>query len=380
MRSKCSAVIYGRPVRNYFKTDFKKTALISYISRPFHAGPSAAHTNGVEALAMAETLKDLEFNVDVYNYNHQGPADYVEYGLIIGFGEPLINSYYKSKAAIPAVYYGTGMHVAYQNHSTLARVKEVYLKKGVWLPESGRIVDKAWSVQTTLVDAIITLGNDTVIASYRKYFNGPIFNIPVTYHTIQDPAAAENLTANRDYSTAKKSFIWFGGAGLVHKGLDLLLEVFKELPGFTLHVCGSLEHEQRFVSAYNNELRNTANIHAHGFVDARSGLLRQLIRGSAFCLFPSCSEGEPSSVITLMANGVVPVVPDTAGIKIKEFGLRIGELSADAVRRAVQAAASLPDWEVRGRALETLKDTRGAHSVPAYKAALKKSLREIIKT
>lgn len=374
IRSKCSGFLYGRPVHNYFKTRFKKNAIISYIAYPFHVGPSQAHTNGVEALSMAEVLRDLCYNVDVYNYDHEGPGDYSKYSLIIGFGEPLINSFYKRTHVLRTIYYGTGMHIAHQNDATLRRVKEVYCKRNVWIPESGRIVDKAWSVQTSLVDAIITLGNQTVINSYKKYFDGPVYNVPVTYSHLIDPVAFEGSLDVRDFSAAKSSFIWFGGSGLIHKGLDLLLEVFKDLPGYTLHVCGPLKSESRFTRLYTKELSGTLNIKSHGFVEIGSVLFNRLVAESAFCILPSCAEGEPSSVVNLMAAGVIPVVPDTAGIRLKGFGFQIDALSYASIRLAVKTAASQPEPVLRNMAKRMLIDTRDTHSIDAYKSAMRDSI------
>ncbi|MFH1666483.1 MAG: hypothetical protein ABIA17_02800 [Elusimicrobiota bacterium] len=100
-------------------------------------------------------------------YDEADGIDYSNHSVIFDFGDPLVNSFYKRNRHITTIYYGTGMHVVSQNHTTLKRVEEVFKKNGVWMPESRRIVDEAWSVQTTLVDNIITLGNEEVINSYR---------------------------------------------------------------------------------------------------------------------------------------------------------------------------------------------------------------------
>ena len=124
-----------------------------------------------------KVFNELGYNVDIVDYYYEGNINYDKYSIIFGFGEPLINSFYYRNYKILTIYYGTGMHVAHQNHATLKRIEEVYKKKGKWLLESGRIVDKAWSVQTSLVDNIITLGNDEVVNSYQKYFSRKIYNM-----------------------------------------------------------------------------------------------------------------------------------------------------------------------------------------------------------
>jgi glycosyltransferase involved in cell wall biosynthesis len=87
-------------------------------------------------------------------------------------------------------------------------------------------------------------------------------------------------------------FLWFGGAGLVHKGLDLLLDYFYENPSLTLHICGPIESEPLFAQAYKKELYETENIIMHGFVDIRGQVFEEIIKRCAFVVFPSCSEGQ----------------------------------------------------------------------------------------
>ena len=183
-------------VKNFYNANHSRNVLISYIVGPFIKGSDLTHTNSAEALRIAQIFDELCYNVDVVNCVSERILDYNKYDIIFGFGEPLIHSFYKRKRQILTIYYGTGMHICHQNHETLKRVKEVYERKGKWMPESGRIVDKAWSIQTTLVDAIITLGNTTTEESYRKYYDGPIFNVPASFHKImefQRYSAAERL-------------------------------------------------------------------------------------------------------------------------------------------------------------------------------------------
>jgi len=59
-----------KPVINYYKTDFKKNVLLSYIVAPFKSdSPNYTHTNFNESIIIAEVFRDLGFNVDVYNYD-----------------------------------------------------------------------------------------------------------------------------------------------------------------------------------------------------------------------------------------------------------------------------------------------------------------------
>jgi hypothetical protein len=364
-----------RPIRNYFKTNFRENVLISYITSPFKNGINLTHTNQAEALEIARVFKELQYNVDIVDYYYEGDLNYDKYSNIFGFGEPLINSFYRRNHKILTIYYGTGMHVIHQNYATLKRIEEVYKKKGKWLLESGRIVNKAWSVQTSLVDNIITLGNDEVVNSYKKYFSRKIYNIPISYYKIFDQV---KILKNKNFGNAKKHFLWFGSSGLIHKGLDLLLEVFKELPNLNLHICGAIDSEPKFKAIYYKELYNTKNIHTYGYQNIQSKSFKDIISKCAFVVFPSCSEGGGGSVINVMVYGLIPIVPTTASVRIKDFGIEIKELTHESIKESVIKAASLSQDEIKKRSLKCANDTINNHSIEKFSYELKRALLDIL--
>ena len=366
---------FKKPIKNYLKTNFKENVLISYITYPFKNGIILGHTNYAEALEIAKVFNKLGYNVDIVDYDYESNLDYDKYSIIFGFGEPLINSFYRRNHKILTIYYGTGMHVIHQNHATLKRIEEVYKKKGKLLLESGRIVDKAWSVQTSLVDNIITLGNDEVVNSYQKYFSRKIYNIPVSYYKLFDH---EEILRNKNFGDAKNHFLWFGSSGLIHKGLDLLLEVFKGFPNLDLHICGPIDNEPKFKAIYYEELYNTKNIHTYGYQNIQSKSFKDIISKCAFIIFPSCSEGEPSSVINVMVYGLIPIVTNAAGIRIKDFDIEIKELTQESIKEAINKAINLNVDEIKKRSLKCANDTINDHSIEKYSYELKKALIDIL--
>lgn len=364
-----------KPIKNYFKTNFRENVLISYITEPFKNGIHLRHTNQAEALEIAKVFNELGYNIDIVDYCYEGNLNYDKYSVIFGFGEPLEKSFYDRNHKILTVYYGTGMNTIYSNFFTLKRIEEVYKKTGKWLLESGRIVDKAWSVQTSLVDSIITLGNDEVVNSYKKHFFKKIYNIPVTYYKLFDQ---EDILKNKNFREAKSHFLWFGSSGLIHKGLDLLLEVFKEIPDLYLHVCGPIDNEPKFKNVYYEELYNTKNIHTYGYQDIKSKSFKDIISKCAFIIFPSCSEGEPSSVINVMVYGLIPIVTNTAGIRIKDFGIEIKQLTRMSVKESITKAANLNESEIKERSIKCASDTINSHSIEKFSFELKKALIDIL--
>lgn len=363
-------------VKNFHNTNHAKNVLISYIVGPFKRGTSLTHTNKAESLQISQVFNELGYNVDVVNFDSNRVLDYSKYDVILGFGGPLINSFYKRKRKILTIYYGTGMHILHQNHATLKRVKDVYEKKGVWLLNSGRIVEKAWSVQTTLVDAIITLGNEATAESYRKYYAGPIFRIPCSYYKITN---CKDILQKKDFAQARRHFLWFGGAGLIHKGLDLLLEVFEKKPELHLHVCGLIDDEPEFKNCFYDELYKRKNIHTYGFVDLDSNVFTHIVNACAFVVFPSCSEGQATSVVNVMGNGgLVPVVTKESGISINDYGIGIKDCSFEGVAQSISEANQLTDEDIRARSIRCCEYTARHHSIEMFSKAIKDALKKVL--
>lgn len=65
---------------------------------------------------------------------------------------------------------------------------------------------------------------------------------------------------DEDFGDCRKRFLWFGSGGMVHKGLDLVLEAFAEMPEYHLTVCGPVSREQDLEQACFKELHQTPNI------------------------------------------------------------------------------------------------------------------------
>jgi len=362
-------------IRNYFGTQFNKKVLISYITYPFRHKLSMDHNTLSEALLIAKVFRDMGYNVDVVEFDSVRKIDYCLYSMIFGFGDPLEGVYKSSEpTSVRTVYYGTGMHVCHQNHSTLERLRDVHQKTGVWLLSSARIVQRTWSIQTTLVDAMVALGNDRVIDSYKKYYAGSIYRVPVT---CLSPAERTDYIESKNMMLARTKFLWFGGAGAIHKGLDLLLEVFESHLEWELYICGPITAEQDFCEVYHRQLFDCYNIHTIGFVNVGSQEYTELVNECAFVVLPSCSEGEASSVINCMGSGLLPVVTETAGIRKTEYCFSILDVSSEAVEMAiVDASSRSPDW-LREMSIKCALQTRVEHSPEAFMSQLSDSVRSI---
>ena len=120
-----------KKVKNYFRTNYTKNALLSYITYPFTRKECLRHTNYYEAKAHAKILNELGYNIDIIDYDYPKKIDFSKYHLLVGFGDVFQKYFESGYKHIKTIYYGTGMHVCHQKNATLKRVKDVYKKKGV---------------------------------------------------------------------------------------------------------------------------------------------------------------------------------------------------------------------------------------------------------
>ncbi len=365
-RSKISVI-------NYFNAQYPKRVLLSYVDGPFLGSELDSHSNRREALVIAECFHKMGYCVDVVPYNFQSAIDYSPYSCVFGLGDPVERSFDQDVPNLMRIHYATGCHVQFQNTATLRRAQDVHKNKGVWLLDSCRKVPWTWSAQTTLADAMLVIGNQLVMNSYRLYYQGPIFPQITSYYA----ALPLDVLEGKNFSEAKKHFLYFGSTGAIHKGLDLLLEVFSENPDKILHIAAPLEGETAFVKAFAEELA-CPNIILHGFLDVRSEAFRHLMRECAFAVLPSCSEGISTSLLNVMCNGLVPVLTPECGYDPMPYSVPIEKADILSVKNAVDFCSSLLETEIRKRSLQCLQETRERYSIEAFRAQMEANLLHVL--
>jgi len=297
--------IVNRPITNFYKKNYIKKALLSYITGPFKKGVKESHTNYFEAITWGKILDELGYQVDVIDFNYFSKKIKIErYDVICGFGEVFENYIYTLNAKAKTIFYATGIHNCWQNHVTLKRLKDVYKKKGIWLGESSRYISKFYSSHVSYADAVIALGNHICAESYKPY-NKNVYQLDAPFFRTFDYKDIIK-SKKEDFN---KHFLWFGSSGAIHKGLDLLLDYFVKRDDIYLHICGNVKNEKEFCRIYSKELFNTKNIVYHGFISVDNHKFKEILQQCGFIVFPSASEGGSPGVLTCIGNGgLIPVI------------------------------------------------------------------------
>ena len=162
------------------------------------------------------------------------------------------------------------------------------------------------------------------------------------------------------------NFMFLGSAGQVHKGLDLLLEVFAEkCKNCNLYVCSSFENESDFCKAYKYELYNTSNIHPIGFVDIKSDKFKEIAEKCAYMIMPSCSEANAGSVLTAMSAGIIPIVSRECGFEDDEV-IHLKDCSKECLEDSIKFYASKDDEWIKSESEKAVKIVKERYSEECF--------------
>lgn len=363
-----------KQLHNVFKTNFEKKALLSYIPDAFNSKKlNKKHTNIYTSLILGEILHELGYTVDVVSWLYPLKGNYQDYDIILGLGASIDEAFKVKNNSTCIIFFATGCNPFYCNQVTVQRVIDFYNRNGKFLIDSSRFVYNDWPFQHEAADWIIVHGEEFAKKTYRNYniskIKGPVFFNESSQHK------------SYQWENKRKNYIWFGSAGAIHKGLDLVLDAFLKLmdEDIYLHVCGNIIYENDFYEYYKPFLESK-NIIYHGYVDIDSELFNTLMNNCGFVVFPSVSEGNSPSVITCMANGgMIPIVTEGADVEITKYGIRINDFSVVAVIDAIRQSQKLQLYDIVNQSEQIIIDTHLNHSFVKFKTEFKKQLKNIIK-
>jgi glycosyltransferase involved in cell wall biosynthesis len=328
----------------YFKTDplFSPRLCDAYL-----------HTNNAEIIQMAEILKRFGFTVDLVDR----AADWTEieplmersYDLYLanaaGNSAPLhkeINARIKARRRI---FFAAGPEPEISNRLVEARHADFDQRTG------GRCIRRRLVEGTDLqqrfagMDAIFYVGNAFSEQTYARH-GLPSFRIY--------PSTSPEIDFDLATLTGKRSdhFMYFGGNGLICKGLDLVLEAFDGLEGVTLDICGPAS-ETDFWQHYKPLLARNPHICFHGFVQAGGDKFSAITASAAFQVFPGSAEGCATSVVTCMRRGVIPVTTWETGVDGGDYGINIEAPSVEGIRALVTRLKDMSKEEMQRRVVDT---------------------------
>jgi glycosyltransferase involved in cell wall biosynthesis len=346
--------------------------LLCYENKAFFAKPGekvpADHTNRWESLQIAQTYLRLGYEVDVIGENNQNFVPAKNYSFFVGnrinFNRiaELIN-----EDCVKILHIDTA-HWLFHNTAQHQRLLSLQQRRKVTLP-----IRRSLNPNTAIecADFATILGNEFTISTYQ-YANKPLYRVPISA-PVEYP-----WPENKDFDVSRRNFLWFGSAGFVHKGLDLVLEAFAEMPDYQLSVCGPIDHEREFKKAYYRELYSTSNIHTIGWVDIESRQFREITSRCIALIYPSCSEGQSGGVVTCLHAGLIPIISYESGVDVDGFGVVLRNCSTENIKNSVQLVSGFSSNELESRARKAWEYSRANHTRERFAEEYRKSISAIL--
>jgi glycosyltransferase involved in cell wall biosynthesis len=358
---------YGR----YLKSKPYKRALLSYLPSPLIAelrGEQLTRfSNHGLAVSWARVLNELGYIVDCISWDDTAFEPQETYDVVVLHGAKNYEQLASRLAGNPTlVYFTTGTHWRFNNAQEETRLLELRERHGLTLPHD-RYISTGEDRVYAAAKGIVALGTDYIAATYH---NSPtVMNINLACY----PDAHFN-SRTKDYAVQRNNFVFFAGAGNVHKGLDILLDSFAGLEQ-QLYIVTPME--SAFLKAFKREL-SLPNIHLIGEVNMRTPEYYDVMDQCDFIIFPSCSEGQAGSVIEAMNQGLIPIISRETGVDVHSFGLELTDCKIDTIKQAVASMAALDAAQIKKRSKLARRTAKQRHSPEQFRKDLRQAIKTII--
>jgi hypothetical protein len=304
--------------------------------------PTFSHPSAWTNYVLARSLLDRGMLVDVIDWDDPNSEPEAGADIVVDVAQNLERLAVDAGRNAVKILYAMFAHARHLNALNAARHEALRLRRGFCLSPTRRVRETRSAENAT---DLIFPGGKFSLAS----FSGS----PASIHPIPQVRPFERtILTNAHSASTQGNFLWMAGPGAVHKGLDLTLDAFAQMPGFSLHVLMDLDTEPEFKTAYRRELMESPNIHYHGFVDTNSSEWLDIAGKCSAFLTTSCCEVRNTAALACMRSGRIPILTAGADIDAPRSGISITDHSIAAIKNAVQAFAGLglAELEQRGQA------------------------------
>lgn len=301
------------------------------------------HTNKWESRAIAHILANLGYQVDAVRWDDLNFKPNKHYEIVFDICYNLGRWANELDSSTLKLLHCTGSYVDYQNAAELQRVQSVNQRRnGHYVPK--RQIENASLNHQSLqaADFCTLLGNAHTHQTYPSNIRNKIH-----LQTVSGSRLGNAIKSEDKYLPQSRQFLWFFGGGAVHKGLDLVLEVFAHHPQLTLNIIGNIDCEADFIEMYHTELFERQNIRYHGPLNPNSVKFEEIVTNCFCFIAPTCSEGISPAVVTCMQIGLYPMISLDCGVELPDdCGQILPTCTLEEIEQAV-----LKVWDMEPSAL-----------------------------
>ncbi|WBA13956.1 glycosyltransferase [Salinivibrio proteolyticus] len=314
-------------IKNIGFRDFnQKSILVCYLSDCFSNDISKFknNSNRHECLIIVSALVDLGYSVDIIYCNSTLEVE-KKYDVILGFGRSFRQACLNNPEA-KKILYLTEAHplISIENEmKRIDRFNKSYLnKKKVSLERSGQYYQES---DFDLANDIICMGEKNKYFLVHKYPDKNIYELCPTGIDIEFQRVESQLNVSNS-----NNYLWFGSRGIIHKGLDVLFEVFDKKTNMKLFVAGVDSRELKKVFRYI-----PPNVEVLGVIDPLSDKFIEIAKHCNYMILPSASEGMSTAAITCMKAGLFPILSDSCGSNFDDNAIILPECNINNIEKII---------------------------------------------
>lgn len=359
--------------------DIRGTVLFSYLEQPLiwqeNDPRFLGHSNVWESRTIAKIFQELGYQVVAVNWKDQKFVPSTHFEIVFDIFKNLARwDPYLSKSTIKLIHC-TGSDPYFQNAAEIRRVNEANARRNGNCTTKRSLTEPEWTYKSLEVaDACSLIGNTHTLNTYPKKFIPKMRMVTVSASDIK-----KNIKKKETFVPDKREFLWFFGGGAVHKGLDLVLDVFRKNPELTLNVVGNIEKENDFLSMYREELTQTKNILYHGFLQPSSPEFQKILNDTFCFIAPSCSEGISPAVATCLHLGLYPIISRDTGITLPEnCGIYLELSSIAEIESQALSVYKMPEIELIRQIQQTQERALQWYSRQAFYEQMKQYIFDIL--
>lgn len=325
----------------------------------------ATHTNISEMFQIIKVLIELNFIIDVCSFDGLKAIATIknkEYDMIFGMGETFRQAIALHPEAYSLIYMTEN---PYDISSAREKERIAYFEERkhikTRLERTGKFYHKN---DEKLANAVLCMGE-------KEYYKESTQKVYRIFPTAMKNKKFINTLENK----RKNSFLVFGTGGFIHKGNDLLFEVFEKHPEWTLYICGqNLEKDRKKVHYFKPD-----NIIDCGFISVDSEQFLKLVQECTFILLPSCSEGMPTGVMTGMCHGLIPLVSRGIGMnQLEDYCYYFEDYHIDAIESKLQEILKESEEILHKKSDEIIKYANQMFMIENYTNSLKRIFIDIM--
>lgn len=321
----------------------QKRVLISYITLTGFDFSKVRHASFYHLNQILHYFVSNDYCVDLCRMDDMGAYDRLKhnkYDVLLGFG-PVYKEFCKSHSISVRICF------VMENNPVVVREKykeriEFFKKRHPNLDPSGSTPRMRYFDEETfrLSSSGILMNSQYNARSFAPYFtkldlinSNAIYNLDYKF---EDNEVLSYIPSSR------KNVLWFGSLGLIHKGLDILIDAVGDLPNKQLNCYGVDVDDQKLFKKLKKHNTNDC-----GHINVLSSLfIQKVVMQHNICVLPSCSEGMSTAVATCMAHGIIPIVSRETGYNDCPWIIQIEDVTVDSIKDAISSFDALSDEEI----------------------------------